>query len=365
MPSDAPRGVKRLVIIGPSAQAVTRLRGGLIKAAVARGVRVLALAPDMTASGSEGLLALGAKAQPLATAEGRLPFFAKRRRLAAIAGQLSAWNPGAVLVFGETVLPIAIRAARRARVPRIVALVNETSGSIPAQHSAALKLADAVVTHNAADQQQVAAALGRSLSDVRRVAGAGGDLTGGPGREMPRADERLVFLAAARLDRVKGVHDYLEAARMARSAGLAADFILAGPDGAGEAAIKPETLSRYADAVQYVGDKADIAALVRTAHVFVSPSHREGMPHAVLQAMAASRPIIATGIPGSRDTVDEMVNGTLVPVGDPKALAEAFARLSRHRALLPAMARASRLKAERGFSTDAVNAALNAELGIE
>jgi glycosyltransferase involved in cell wall biosynthesis len=80
------------------------------------------------------------------------------------------------------------------------------------------------------------------------------------------------------------------------------------------------------------------------------------MPHALLQAMAAGRPLIATDIAGSRETIDEMVNGTLVPPRDPTALAGAFRRFLKHRALLPAMARASRTKAARGFASAGVNA---------
>ena len=181
---------------------------------------------------------------------------------------------------------------------------------------------------------------------------------------MPAGGEPVLFLAAARLDRIKGVQDYLEAARIARERGLDARFHLAGPDGTGDGALKPETLSRYGAAVQYEGDVADLPARIRDCHVFVCPSHLEGMSPAVLAGMAAGRPLIVTDIPGARETVDEMVNGTIVPPGDPVALAAAFERMVRNRALLTPMGLASRAKAERGFSSAAVHETLLAALHL-
>ena len=88
------------------------------------------------------------------------------------------------------------------------------------------------------------------------------------------------------------------------------------------------------------------------------------MPHAVQQAMAAGRPVIVADIPGSRDTVDEFVNGIAVAPKSPQALAEAMRRMIAHKDLLPALGRASRAKAERLFDVTAINASLRAALGL-
>jgi glycosyltransferase involved in cell wall biosynthesis len=353
-------GMRRLALIGPSAAALARLRGGFIKHCVARGIRVLALAPEVSAGGAESLLSLGAEVMSLAEPPSGFTLFPERRRISGLADQLRQWHPSALLAFGQQA-PLVVKAARRAGVPRVVLLLNEIAdGGLSAPLRLAARVADAIVVHNRDDARLVKGLKPVATGKVRQVAGAGADLAIHEGCAMPGAgaSEPIVFLAAARLDRVKGVHDYLEAARIAADAGAPAKFLLAGPDGRGDGAIKAETIAKYAGAVQYAGDKSDIAALIQQAHVFVCPSHREGLPHAVLEAMAAGRAIIATDIAGCRETVDEMVNGTLAAPGNPKDLAGAFTRLIRNRALLPAMGRASRAKAERSLSMASVNAAL-------
>jgi glycosyltransferase involved in cell wall biosynthesis len=76
------------------------------------------------------------------------------------------------------------------------------------------------------------------------------------------------------------------------------------------------------------------------------------MPRPLLQALTAGRPIVTTNIPGCRDTVDERVNGCFVAPRDADALADAMESYLKRPDLIPAMARASRAKAER-FATAA------------
>jgi glycosyltransferase involved in cell wall biosynthesis len=64
--------------------------------------------------------------------------------------------------------------------------------------------------------------------------------------------------------------------------------------------------------------------LFRSADIFVYPSHYEGMPMAVIEAMASGLPIIATQVGGLPDLVFPGVNGLLVPVGQPDQMAEAI-----------------------------------------
>lgn len=358
MTIDAPRGSsKRLVVVGPSVRALARLRGRFIDSCVARGVDVLALAPDSSVSGSESLLQLGAQAGRIPQGPEGFTLFRARKAARAFAEQVRQFHPNAVLAFGAQVAPAAVAAARRAGVKQVALLLNEMPANGPAKRLIrALKGVNVVIVHNAADAQTVKIDLG--APHVVRVQGAGVDLALPMGVPMPASDEAVVFLAAARLDRVKGIYDYLEAARIAHERELDARFLLAGPDGLETGSVKPDTLARYAPFVTYMGDAANLADVVGQCHVFVCPSHREGMPGAVLSAMAAGRVIIATDIPGARETVDEMVNGTLCPSADPVALADAFARVVRNRALLAPMSRASRAKAERSYSDTDVHEAL-------
>ncbi len=359
MPIELPSsGNGRLAVIGPSGAKIARLRGALIADCVARGIPVLALAPDMTATDSSSLIALGAEARAFVLRAPGFPLFRSTRAAGALAKTLKDWGATAVLAYGD-VGPLAIRAARKARTGRKVLLVNELrERKLTKSLVASVRRADAVVAHNSDDARILARGVAKKATAIIRVAGAGAAVAAGEASPLPPLDGPVVFLAASRLDKVKGVLDYLEAARIARDTGLDARFVLAGPEGSEQGAIGADAISRYAAAVQYIGDQSDLGAALRTAHVFVCPSSCEGMPHAVLQAMAAGRAIVATDVAGARDTVDENVNGTLVPAGDAAALAEAFQRLVKNKALLTAMGRASYAKAARGFSVHDVNRAL-------
>ena len=89
------------------------------------------------------------------------------------------------------------------------------------------------------------------------------------------------------------------------------------------------------------------------------------MPQPVLQAMAAGRPILTTNIAGCRDTVDERVNGCLVAPRDAEALAEAMESYLKRPDLIPAMARASRAKAERFCTAASVKRSMMDMLRLE
>jgi glycosyltransferase involved in cell wall biosynthesis len=77
----------------------------------------------------------------------------------------------------------------------------------------------------------------------------------------------------------------------------------------------------------------------------------------VLEALAIGRPIITTQTPGCRETVDDCVNGMLVPHGNSAALEDAMARMLMRPDQFAAMARASRMKADRSFDEAKVTAA--------
>ena len=362
---------KKLAVAGPSALLIARLRGGLIRDCISRNVRVLTMAPAMRAEEAPALISMGADVEAFNSRVEGFSLWPERAAIRLLAAQFKTSQPDAVLAFGS-VAPFVVAAAKRAGVKRIVLLISELPDRAQSLKSAklrrALKASGVTIVHNLDDERLIIESKLVSPDRLVRVAGAGADLVGMDGLAMPdwgldvkpgdgsKSSNPLVFLACARLDRVKGVVDYLEAAAAVTAEGHAARFILAGPEGSGSNAVQMGVISRYSTSVEYAGDARNLSAAINEAHVFVCPSHLEGMPHALLQAMAAGRPIIATDIAGARETIDEMVNGTLVPPRNPAALADAFRRLLKHRALLPAMARASRAKAARGFAMADVNA---------
>ncbi len=83
------------------------------------------------------------------------------------------------------------------------------------------------------------------------------------------------------------------------------------------------------EVVRFVGHREDIPELLALMDLFVLPSHREGMPRSIIEAMAAGKPVVATNIRGCREEVVHGVTGFLVPLKDPVALAQSIIAILR------------------------------------
>ncbi|NPA90753.1 MAG: glycosyltransferase [Chloroflexi bacterium] len=81
------------------------------------------------------------------------------------------------------------------------------------------------------------------------------------------------------------------------------------------------------DRVIFAGTRRDIPAVLAALDVFVLPSRFEGLSLALLEALAAARPVVATAVSGTVDVIQPGENGLLVPTEDPAALAHAVVQL--------------------------------------
>ena len=81
------------------------------------------------------------------------------------------------------------------------------------------------------------------------------------------------------------------------------------------------------DSVEFLGLRRDVIDLLQQAWGFVMPSRWEGMPNALLEAMACGLPSVATKVSGSEDLINNGVNGLLVEPEQPIALAQALQRI--------------------------------------
>jgi glycosyltransferase involved in cell wall biosynthesis len=116
--------------------------------------------------------------------------------------------------------------------------------------------------------------------------------------------------------------------------------------------------------VRFLGYRGDVPALMRAADIFTLPSHREGMPRSVIEAMMTGLPVVGTNIRGTREEVREGETGTLVPVSDAKALGAALARLAADRALRAAWGAMGRERALALYREDRVIARQLEALGL-
>jgi len=159
-----------------------------------------------------------------------------------------------------------------------------------------------------------------------------------PDREDARKELDLdldvpVALCAARLA-VQKRHDVLLQAWARTTSG---GVLLVAGDGPEAGAVRDEAARlRLGDRVRLLGARSDVPRLLSAADVFVLSSDWEGLPVALLEAMACARPVVSTAVDGVIEVLRHG-GGLTAPPGDPAALAEALDRLL----LDPALARAT------------------------
>jgi len=180
--------------------------------------------------------------------------------------------------------------------------------------------------------------------------------------------EPALVAYAGRYEAGKGVHELLTAI-----AGLAPgqpDLRLeCAGSGDREAMEKRAHALGIAERVTLHGwvDSATRDELLARASLFVLPSHAEGLPISLLEAMAAGCPVIASAVGGVPDLIVDGVNGLLVPAGDAQALAFAIHRVLRDRALALQLSLCGRETVMRRFAPDKSLAPLEAvyqQLGL-
>ena len=171
------------------------------------------------------------------------------------------------------------------------------------------------------------------------------------------SDEHKVVGMVARLVVEKGYLEMFEAVKAIREKEPLARFVFIGEVADFKSdALSPERLTELgiADVAQFLGHRTDVRDLYGVMDVFAHPSHREGFPRAPMEAAAMGLPVVATDIRGCRQTVEDGVNGFLVPLRDARALGERLLELLGDEAMRRRFGAAGRAKAEREFDEQAV-----------
>jgi glycosyltransferase involved in cell wall biosynthesis len=144
---------------------------------------------------------------------------------------------------------------------------------------------------------------------------------------VPAAVRRFLFIG--RLIQDKGIAEYIEAARMLRSRGIAAECLVAGDWGMTNPSVMSREVFEEAERdglIRYLGHVMDVRPDIAACDVVVLPSYREGLSKSLLEGMAMARPLLTTDTPGCRDVVQGGENGILVPIKSATALADAMQR---------------------------------------
>ena len=174
------------------------------------------------------------------------------------------------------------------------------------------------------------------------------------------------FLYIGRLIKDKGIVEYLEACRKVKDECPHIRCMLVGPFDTNPSALKPEELQTYIDdgIIEYFGQQSNVKDYIKQCWVYVLPSYHEGTPKTVLESMACGRAIITTDAPGCRETVEDGVNGYLVPVKDVNSLAEKMKVLIQDKELVRKMGTISRDIAVDKFDVNIVNGKIKETMNI-
>lgn len=105
--------------------------------------------------------------------------------------------------------------------------------------------------------------------------------------------------------------------------------------------------------IHFLGTTPDVAGLLAASDIFALASNWEGTPLAVIEAMAAGLPVVATSVGGVPELVTDGLTGVLTPAGDIGSMVSALGRLARDAGLRQLMGRAARLRSA-GFGVDAM-----------
>lgn len=160
--------------------------------------------------------------------------------------------------------------------------------------------------------------------------------------------ETITFLFMGVMTEAKGIYDLIEAAGLLRKRGKNFRLIMAGK-GKDEAAVKDlvqkHTLSDYVEFPGWIKGDEKLRTIAKS-HVFVLPSHNEGMPMSIIETKYYGLPTIATKIGATVDIITDGEEGYLVNIGDVEGIAKAMENYIDNTELIKSHGRKSRESAK-------------------
>jgi len=258
-------------------------------------------------------------------------------------------------LFGPNLF--AALAGRLARVPVVVIAKRNVDAFETPRQVAVQRIAHRLATHVVAVSESVATTSVALGADPRHVLVIpnGVDLGRFPdGNGAHPAGAAQVVGSIGCLAARKDYGTLLEALARLAPRGLEPELVLVG-DGAERGALEERARALGLERrVRFLGERPDVERLLAGMDVFALSSREEGIPNAVLEAMAAARPVVATAVGGTPEVLENGRTGWLVPPGDPGALADALAEALLDRAEAARRCAAARSDVRERRSIDAM-----------
>ena len=167
-----------------------------------------------------------------------------------------------------------------------------------------------------------------------------------------KSDTKIIGIVG-RLVEEKGYLDLFEAFKAVLNKFPEIILLIIGPEEPGKKdAVDKNIISEYGmeKNVIFLGERADVDEIYPLMDVFILPSHREGFPRTVIEAMAMSKPIIATNIRGCREAIENNKTGILIPEKNSSKLAGAIIFLLENPQKSRELGENARVKSEKEFN---------------
>lgn len=371
----------KVLIFSNRASNLIGFRYKLLKSLVASGIDVYAVAPADIRNIFEKMSEIGVKYEQLDYSKSSINPFKELGVIFAIMSIIKREVPDVMFSFMTKPVIYGSIAAKLCGVKHIQSMIEGLGymfiGRTIKQrilkyialvlYWIALKCTNRVYFLNNDDKQYFEKYL-VSPKKTKRIFGIGIDLE----KFFPveHSKGNLMFLFVGRLLVDKGIKEFIEAAKIVSAKYSQARFVIVGGADENPASLSSEEIAEYAKttAIKFVGIQADVRPYLMECSALVLPSYREGMPVSPMEAMASSRTVILTDVPGCReliirkspsDTLDNGVfegrNGYMVEKGNSQAIAKAMIDLIENPCKIEAMGREGRKFAEQFLDCNKIN----------
>lgn len=375
---------KKIVLIGTTGSSFYGFRADLISSLVANGHQVYAFTSEYTDNCLDKIKVLGAVPVTYELSRGGLNPFADIASTYQLVRKIKKIKPDIVFSYFAKPVIYGTLAASFAKVPHIVGMLEGLGYTFTAQpegqsgktklirniqillYRLAFPRLDDMIFLNPDDKKDLINTYTLPVKKVHILGGIGLNLK--EYSYSPAPVDPVNFLFIGRLLKEKGIFEFIDAIKIIKHKYPNTIFtILGGLDTQNMGALSKSQLDELIaeDLFEYPGHVSNVKDWIANSSVFVLPSYREGVPRSTQEAMAIGRPVITTDVPGCRETVEDGVNGFLVPRWDPKALADKMCYFIENPEQVNIMGLKSYEIAQQKFDSEKVNAKLIDIMGLK
>lgn len=376
---------KKIVLIGTVASSFYGFRADLIRTLLKKGHQVYAFTSEYTAEDLKKIEKLGATPFTYTLNRGGLNPLADIIATYQLSKKIKAINPDLVFSYFSKPVIFGTLAAKLAKAPRVVGMLEGLGYTFTEQpegfskktqlikkiqvflYKIALPQLDQLIFLNPDDPKDLIEKYTINVKNIEVLGGIGLNLQDYPYQPLSDIHLPLKFLFIGRLLKEKGIHEFVQAAKLVKKTYPDTEFTVLGAiDHHNLGALQQTELNTLisSNIIQYPGHVSNIKDWIADNHVFVLPSYREGVPRSTQEAMAIGRAIITTDVPGCRETVINTNNGFIVPKWNPEALAKKMIYFIEHPEQVRLMGAESYKIAVEKFDAEKVNQRLVNILGL-